>query len=354
MEFVGNEGLKTSLDCWTNGVLPRSSGMATSSTLYGIDLAERVAAVLARGHSLMEGHRDYCGMGLTLQEGRYCYGVVYDGWMQTPSPEKDGKTFEQQADFIAWLAGQSDASLSRREMKEAFYHDNQTIRRERLMDWIEAFGNLPRIDVRRWIHLWEQLPVKSAQTQSFGGLCAAYSEPHRAYHNLRHLEECLRELDAVYEQARQPAVLEMALWFHDAVYDPQTTSENEEMSADWARDVLEESGAPNDLIDQVRRLILLTKHHVADATPDAGLMCDIDLAILGQSEERVEEYERAIRQEYRWVPEQDYRTGRGRVLETFLNRKSIYVTEIFADRYEAAARSNLKASLERLAVAKRF
>lgn len=321
----------------------------SKTTPYGMELATHVAGILVRGHSLMEGHRDYCGMGLSYQEGRYCYGEVYDGWMHTPDLEKGGKLFEQQADFIAWLAEQSDASLSRRESSNAFYHDNQTLRLERLVGFVEAYQDLPRIDLRRWIQLWGKLGVTPVQEQCFGGLCAAYSEPRRAYHNLHHLEACLKELDGVHDQAQQPAILETALWFHDAIYDPQTTSKNEELSANWARDVLEEADAPKDLIKQVRRLILLTKQHVPDKTPDAGLMCDIDLAILGQPEECFWAYERAIRQEYGWVNENEYRQGRIRVLETFLNRKSIYVTELFADRYEAVARSNLKASLERLA-----
>lgn len=322
--------------------------MRQNSSPYGTDLAERVAAVLERGHGLMEGHRDYCGMGLCHRSDGFCYGEVWDGGMQ--APENTGRRFEQRADFIAWLAAQSDASLSRREMEEAFYHDNQTINLERLQLFVTTYERLPRIDVRRWESLWERLSVNASPMGGFGGLCAAYSEPHRHYHNLLHLDECLRELDTVADQAVQPGALEMALWFHDAIYDPQDSSENEELSAKWSQDWLEEAKAPKPLIQTVRSLILMTRHHLPDATPDAAWMCDIDLAILGQSEERFWEYECAIRQEYAAVPEQTYLQGRRHVLETFLRRKCIYVTEMFADRYEAAARSNLRASLERLAV----
>ncbi|SKA80925.1 Predicted metal-dependent phosphohydrolase, HD superfamily [Prosthecobacter debontii] len=321
--------------------------MASSSQPYEFVFAERVARILERGHVLAYGHRDYCGMGLTYHEGRFYYGEVWDG--QLLLAENMAQCFESREAFSLWLGSQSDASLSRQDKPDSFYHDNQTLSRARLMDFVERYESLSRIDLQRWIQLWGKLGVKQVQEPCFGGLCAAYSEPRRAYHNLHHLEACLKELDGVHDQAQQPAILETALWFHDAIYDPQTTSKNEELSANWARDVLEEADAPKDLIKQVRRLILLTKQHVPDKTPDAGLMCDIDLAILGQPEECFWAYERAIRQEYGWVNENEYRQGRIRVLETFLNRKSIYVTELFADRYEAVARSNLKASLERLA-----
>lgn len=136
----------------------------------------------------------------------------------------------------------------------------------------------------RWLHLWKAIPAEGDGQSCFGDLVNAYSQPHRHYHSLRHLSECLAELDEVKSLAQDPVALEVALWFHDAVYDSQSSSDNEALSADLAQDALSAGGVASDFIQQVRSLILLTKKHVPDTTPDAALMCDIDLAILGKDE----------------------------------------------------------------------
>lgn len=321
---------------------------------YGRELAKRVATFLREGHALHEGHRDYCGMGLVYQDSCFCYAEVWDGQIagrESISKQAAGgaRIFQDQEAFIAWLAEQTDESLSRNDDANAFYHGNQTLNRERLVAFVQEHEAVPLLTFTRWSNLWKAIPAQGDGSEWFGCVYGSYAEPHRHYHNRRHLQECLEELDQNRSLATQPVLLETALWFHDVIYDPQTTSENEELSADLARDALESGDAAPAFIQNVRALILLTKHHTPSVTPDSALMCDIDLAILGKDETRFDDYEAAIRAEYAWVPVQEYVKGRTRVLEKFLQRPRLYVTQPFADRYEAQARCNLKRSLERLA-----
>jgi predicted metal-dependent HD superfamily phosphohydrolase len=175
-------------------------------------------------------------------------------------------------------------------------------------------------------------------------LAAAYGEPHRHYHTLRHIDECLAELDQVRPVARQPIASEWALWFHDAVYDPKA-SDNEEKSAALAHQCLRDQAIGGPLADEVTRLILATKHTEATTDADAALVVDIDLSILGRDEARFSEYEEQIRREYAWVPWELYAAKRVELLRHFLKRERLFQSDWFYDRYETQARRNLAASI---------
>ena len=148
-------------------------------------------------------------------------------------------------------------------------------------------------------------------------------------------------------EASEPAHLELAIWFHDAVYDPKRT-DNEEQSAQWALASLSQAGAGPSDGATVADLIRATNHRDANPSGDAALLCDVDLAVLGASPRRYHSYERAIRAEYAWVPGPQYRTGRADVLRGFLDREHIYATGPFHRRYEPRARRNLARALAQL------
>jgi predicted metal-dependent HD superfamily phosphohydrolase len=94
-------------------------------------------------------------------------------------------------------------------------------------------------------------------------------------------------------------------------------------------------------------LILCTKTHQAfDA--ESKILLDADLAILSAEPEHYQNYAAAIRKEYFWVTNEDYRIGRSRVLEGFLHRDRIYYTPKMQAK-EAIARRNLEAELRQLA-----
>ncbi|MGD0191347.1 MAG: N-methyl-D-aspartate receptor NMDAR2C subunit [Rhizomicrobium sp.] len=175
-------------------------------------------------------------------------------------------------------------------------------------------------------------------------LFARYSEPHRSYHTLQHLEECFGWLEQTRALAEHPGEVAFALFFHDAIYDTHA-SDNEQLSAELAAGVLDEYVRGDADPERVRALIMATKHDGVPVGPDACLLVDVDLSILGAAPERFDEYEQQVRREYAWVAPDAFRTGRRKILEQFLSRPSIYSAPFFAERLEAAARSNLKRSL---------
>jgi predicted metal-dependent HD superfamily phosphohydrolase len=199
-----------------------------------------------------------------------------------------------------------------------------------------------------WQRLWTELGAHTANGGLMNQLMAAYSEGQRHYHTLQHLRECLAHLDASDSLARRPAEVELALWFHDAVYDPRR-QDNEARSADWARDSVLAAGCPPVVADRVHALVLATQAH-GDATGDSDtqLLLDIDLSILAAAPARFAEYERQIRAEYAHVAEPDFRAGRARLLQGFLSRPSIYLTEAYRAALEQRARANIGQTLAAL------
>ncbi len=200
------------------------------------------------------------------------------------------------------------------------------------------------LDQTRWTALWTRLGATGAGTAVFDGLVSAYAEPARWYHTAAHINDCLTELDHHRELATRPDEVETAVWFHDAVYVPGA-SDNEARSAELAAAALTSAEAPPDLADRVGDLVLATRHSELASVPDARLLCDIDLAILGRDESQFDAYQRQIRQEYAWVPAAHYRKARAGVLQDFLRRPSIYQTPAFNARYEVQARRNLARAL---------
>jgi predicted metal-dependent HD superfamily phosphohydrolase len=203
------------------------------------------------------------------------------------------------------------------------------------------------LDAHRFRRCWNALQAQGDPAPVFAKLQRAYDEPQRAYHDSRHLADCLKQFDCVRDQAIAPMQLEMALWYHDAIYDPRA-SDNEARSAAWAVRDLQTGRVLPARVATIDDLIMATKHDGPAETPDAALLVDIDLSILGRSREEFEHYDRAIRAEYAWVPEDEYRVGRSAVLERFLSRPTIYSTPWFRARYEVAARRNLALALEQL------
>ena len=198
----------------------------------------------------------------------------------------------------------------------------------------------------RWRETWA-LMRHAAPAAPLAELLARYAEPHRAYHDLGHVLDCLGHAAEVRGRLAHPGSVELALWFHDAVYDPRA-HDNEARSAELASRLLASDASEEDLA-HVRDLVLATRHPSRPAAHDARYVVDVDLAILGAPPAAFEAYERAIRQEYRWVPEPIYRRERARVLRSLLALQPLYLTAPFAARFEEAARANLRAALARLA-----
>jgi len=190
---------------------------------------------------------------------------------------------------------------------------------------------------------------------AFQELVTAYGESWRHYHTLAHIEDCLVHLDAVRDLLRSPEEVELALWFHDVVYDPRSKS-NEFDSAVWLKDFLVSGDRPLVQVNRVYSHILATQYHYKVIDLDRQYMIDINLAILGSSEAQFHEFERTIRQEYNWVPQAKYCRQRVEVLQSFFGyaehvnswRSPIYQTDYFRDHYEVMAEKNIKQAITNL------
>ena len=200
---------------------------------------------------------------------------------------------------------------------------------------------------RRWVTLWQNVNAPNDPERAYTDLRVRYAEPHRAYHTFGHIEHCLDELERGGHQADDLCAVELAVWYHDAIYDPRAKN-NEEQSAALALTNARNTSLPADFWDHVRCLILATRHDSVPADRDTQLVVDIDLAILGQPDSRFTEYEHGIRSEYEWLPEVDFVRERGAILQSFLDRPAIYATPYFEDRYERQARLNVARSLDGL------
>jgi predicted metal-dependent HD superfamily phosphohydrolase len=197
---------------------------------------------------------------------------------------------------------------------------------------------------RTWNRAWRDLGGAGDAGDVRDRLLACYAEPHRFYHTLQHLRECINHFESCINLAEHPGEVEYALWFHDAVCDPHR-HDNEAMSAVWAETAAVERGVPMASACRVRSLVLVTRHDVAPAGPDEKLIADVDLSILAAPCERFDEYERQVRREYAFMPDTLFKVKRGEVLRGFLGRTHIFNTNHFRGAYESAARDNLKRSL---------
>ena len=205
---------------------------------------------------------------------------------------------------------------------------------------------MSELNPERWSQLWRTATNSAPPVEYYARLVAMYSEPHRHYHNLQHIADCLGEFDRAKQLATDTTAVELAIWLHDAVYDPRS-ADNEERSAGLAGDWLRKCGAAG-LAGSVAQLILATKSHDARLHADAPLLVDVDLSILGRPPERFWEYEQQIRKEYDWVAAEVFATKRAEILQKFLARPRIYHTEMFFQKLEVQARINLGDSIRQL------
>ena len=204
----------------------------------------------------------------------------------------------------------------------------------------------------RWHALSAGLP-----DNLFEELVERYSEPHRHYHTLEHIADCFEKLDAspaadgqlgeIERLAGQWQSFELALFYHDAIYDPKL-NDNEQQSATLAIDRLSPYLKQADLIE-IDFLIQATAHFSGQSCrgfePYQALIVDIDLSILGSAPDRYDEYAAQIRREYQHVPDADYQAGRAAVLKTFLAKDPLYQLPWFQQRFQQLAQENLNREL---------
>ncbi|WP_175412376.1 hypothetical protein [Streptomyces sp. TRM64462] len=179
-------------------------------------------------------------------------------------------------------------------------------------------------------------------------LLRRWAEPHRRYHTTDHLLAVLRRIDELADCADDLPAVQLAAWFHDAYYLPDRST-NEERSARLAEKALPELDIDPARTAEVARLVRLTvTHDPAPGDRNGEVLCDADLAILAAAPEAYEAYTAAVREEYGFVPDDAFREGRAAVLRQLLDLSRLFRTPYGAERWEAPARRNMTAELERL------
>lgn len=205
----------------------------------------------------------------------------------------------------------------------------------------------------RFAVLWDRAIGSGDPARTWARLDAGYGAAGRHYHGWPHVATMLSGFDRAvdetgFDAGRRDAV-ELAIFFHDAVYDARR-SDNEAASAAL---LVEEAGPAARLgaeaIARLRAMILATADHRPNEDPAARLLCDLDLAILGAPARAYADYAEAVRREYAHLPDPVWRLGRAEVLRRFLARERLYQGATFARLYETAARTNLRDELARLA-----
>lgn len=203
-----------------------------------------------------------------------------------------------------------------------------------------------RTSIGRWRQMCVALGLGECASE-YARVIRAWSARGRYYHTIAHLTACLEELDSVRHSSERLAEVELALWFHDAVYRTYRR-DNESRSAAWAARFIGDHGASHDVAARVYDLVLATTHRALPSRGDAALMVDVDLSILGQCDDIYDAFEWNVRREYWWVPRRRYRVARIRILTSLLSRATIYQCPELQQRYEAAARRNLARAIAAL------
>ncbi len=204
----------------------------------------------------------------------------------------------------------------------------------------------------RWIHLLDHArgPAEDhPPAEPYGrNLLDRWSEPQRRYHTTDHLLAVLDHAERLAAHATGPEAVLLAAWFHDAVYRPDR-SENEERSAALAERALNEAGVAAPLVAEVARLVrLTTTHDPAEGDRNGEVLCDADLAVLAGSPQAYAQYASAVREEYSFVPDDVFRTGRADVLRQLLALPRLFHTPYGSEHWEPVARRNLATELELL------
>lgn len=198
----------------------------------------------------------------------------------------------------------------------------------------------------RWRSLMHSLKLPPS-IDCYESLVEAYKEKHRHYHTVTHINAMLGHFNDVKHLAEEPLEVELAIWFHDAIYNPLSNS-NEKDSAEWAKNFLVSSGGEAGSADRVYQMIMATKHDGDITDNDHKLIVDIDLTILGSDKAVYDGFEANIRKEYKLIPSFIFRRKRKEILKSFIAEKNIYKLDYFAEKFETQARENISRAISKL------
>ena len=187
--------------------------------------------------------------------------------------------------------------------------------------------------------LWQDIAVR-------------YNESQRAYHSLQHIQQLFLQFEKIKHQLHEPHIIALALYYHDIIYDPRR-SDNELKSAEYAVEALK-GYLSAEQCQHIYALIMMTATHElhecldTDTVSDAAYFLDMDLSILGTPWSEYQVYAQAVRQEYRHIANEDYRTGRIAVLQKLFAHPVLYLTAYYHNQFEVQARDNIKREISLL------
>jgi len=202
--------------------------------------------------------------------------------------------------------------------------------------------------VESWLQTAAAVGARGDVAGAGAGLLVRWSEPHRHYHDVAHLDAVLRNVDELSAVATEIDVVRLGGWFHDAVYDP-SVADNEARSALLAHKVLTGLRVDDAVVSEVTRLVTLTTTHAPEPDDLSGaVLCDADLAVLASDDAGYERYTDAVRAEYAHLDDATFAAGRARILRSLLDRPALFSTENGRTAWESAARANVRRELAAL------
>lgn len=207
-------------------------------------------------------------------------------------------------------------------------------------------------DRKKLMALLSRVGVKEREGRmTFNEINNHYSEMHRVYHTAAHIRHCLVEFKPVRDMLSDPDAVELAIWFHDAIYDPRG-KDNELQSAMFASRTLNNADVHPGLIKRVGDLIMATQHNrpLSFDDPDAIMMADINLSSLGAYPQMFDENAQRLRREMR-LSDEEFFKRQAIFLTKLFQRDRIYGTDFFSKKYERQARKNIERFALRAGVA---
>lgn len=195
-----------------------------------------------------------------------------------------------------------------------------------------------------WRNTWQGLGVGQPNIELLRKVLYFYAMTERPYYNLTRLDECLELLPHVTKFAMYPYELEVAVWFHGAIFQEHRMN-SEQKSAEWAYTATVKEGVSKEAAKRIYHMIIATNPENKPAKLDEKIMVDIDLSILGADQMRYREYEKQLREQYRWIPEPTFIRRRQKLLFSYLKREHIFNTAFFNREFEEQARENIKFGL---------
>jgi predicted metal-dependent HD superfamily phosphohydrolase len=176
-------------------------------------------------------------------------------------------------------------------------------------------------------------------------LIKLYSQDHRHYHTLEHVTTLFQLASSHSIRLSIPQIL--AIWYHDAIYDP-TRKDNEENSCKLLLQHHEGNSAIiKGYLNRAINIIMDTKYHKSDDN-ESQIVLDLDLVGFGFDTETYDYTTELLRKEYSHLSDVVWKASRRLFLNDVLNCDYIFYTQFGRDFYEDNARRNIERELKNL------